>query len=287
MKRLEQELRVVRQRFGDDVHGSGETPMDVDALAKTKGGRKGGKGKDEEPETKKFDSHCHRCGAYAHVMKDCREKAAGKTKNKGKGKGCQGKKGSSSLEECPDGRDEHLSGAKSSEEVAGLFVGAVDRREKYKYSQREWQAWEEILKEAQQQWESYKAGNMSANSVDPERSRRIDLTIDSGCAACGALQEGVASAVGMQELGRAPQEYVAANAEKIHELLFKTPTLKFQNGDVQNLKFSVMEKLHKPLVAACKVVSAGNRIVLQPENQGGSFIEDVRSKQCTYFRVGS
>ena len=100
---------------------------------------------------------------------------------------------------------------------------------------------ERILKQAQQQWESYKAGNLSANSVDPERCKRIDLTIDSGCVAC-ALLVGVASAVGMQELGRAPQEYIAANAEKIQELGFKTPTLKFQNGDVQNLKFSVMDK---------------------------------------------
>ena len=49
----------------------------------------------------------------------------------------------------------------------------------------------------------------------------------------------------MQELDRAPQEYIAANFEKILELGFKTPTLKFQNGDVQNLKFSVMDKLHK------------------------------------------
>ena len=40
-----------------------------------------------------------------------------------------------------------------------------------------------------------------------------------------------------------------------------------------------MDKLHKLLVAACKMVAAGNRIVLQPENQGGSFIEDVRSKR--------
>ena len=50
--------------------------------------------------------------------------------------------------------------------------------------------------------------------------------------------------------------------------------LKFQNGDVQNLKSSV-----KPLVAPCKVVAAGHRIVIQPENQGGSMIEDVRSKR--------
>ena len=32
-------------------------------------------------------------------------------------------------------------------------------------------------------------------------------------------------------------------------------------------------------MAACKVVAAGNRTVLQPENQGGSYIEDVRSKR--------
>ena len=40
-----------------------------------------------------------------------------------------------------------------------------------------------------------------------------------------------------------------------------------------------MDKLHNPLVAACKVVAAGNRIVLQPEDRGRSFIEDVRSKR--------
>ena len=37
--------------------------MDVDALAKTKGGKKGGKGKDKEPEAKKFDGNCFWCGA--------------------------------------------------------------------------------------------------------------------------------------------------------------------------------------------------------------------------------
>ena len=100
------------------------------------------------------------------------------------------------------------------------------------------------------------------------------MTIDSGCAAC-ALPVGVASAVGMQELNRTPQECIAANAEKIRELGFKTPTLKFQNGDVQNLKVSVVDKLYKPLVVAYKV----DRIVLQPENQGGSLIEDVRSNR--------
>ena len=117
------------------------------------------------------------------------------------------------------------------------------------------------------------------NSVDSEVGERIDLTIDSGCAAC-ALPVGVAAAVGMQVLDRVPQEYIAANAEKIRELGFKTPTLKNQNGDVQNLKVSVMDKLHKPLVAACKVIAAGNRRSCSSQKkQGGSFIEEMRSKR--------
>ena len=35
-----------------NVHGSGASPMDVDALAKTKGGKKGGKGKDKGEQVK-------------------------------------------------------------------------------------------------------------------------------------------------------------------------------------------------------------------------------------------
>ena len=69
---------------------------------------------------------------------------------------------------------------------------------------------------------SSKAGNLGANSVDSEMGERIDLTIDSGCAAC-ALPVGVASAVWMQKCNRAPQEYIAANLEKFRELGFKTP----------------------------------------------------------------
>ena len=54
---------------------------------------------------------------------------------------------------------------------------------------------------------------------------------------------------------------------------------RLQNGDVQSLRFSVMDKLHKPLVAASKVVAGGSRIVLQPEDRGGSYLQDVRSKR--------
>ena len=191
-------------------------------------------------------------------MKECRKRAAGKPKTaqsprtsepkvKGKGRGGQVKKGAS-LDEWPDEQEGQPSGDKSGEEVASLFIGAVDkygknnRREGHnrreKYDQSHWQVWERIQEQAPQQWESFKAGNLCVNSVDfEEKGERIDLTIDLGCAAC-ALPVGVASAVGMQELDTAPQEHTAANAKKIWELGLKTPTLRFQNGDVQNLRFS-------------------------------------------------
>ena len=159
MERLEQELRVVRQRFGDDeqnfwksihilciqkiclkilrdhvavqaasvdspekqrmtiekfleanMHGSGASPMDVDALANTKGGKKGGKGKDKESMSKKFDGNCFWCGAHSHRMEDCQKNVVGMPqapkslrgsdpKPKSSGKGSKGKKGASSLDE--------------------------------------------------------------------------------------------------------------------------------------------------------------------------------------------
>ena len=70
--------------------------MDVEALSKTKGGKKGCKGKDKESETKKFDGNCFWCGAHGHAVKDCRKKAAGKPRTaqggKRKDKGGRSKK---------------------------------------------------------------------------------------------------------------------------------------------------------------------------------------------------
>ena len=124
--------------------------------------------------------------------------------------------------------------------------------------------WNRIQEQAQRQWKSYKGGTLGATAVDFEMGERNDLTIDSGCAAC-ALPVGVASAIGMQDLDRTPQEHIAANARKFRELGFKVSTLKFQNGDMQSLKFSVMDKLHTPLVAACQVVVAGNGFLNETE----------------------
>ena len=184
MEKTEQELRVVRQRFGDfwksihmvriqkispkifrdhfavqtssvdspekqtltiekflhaNVHGSGATPMDVDALAK--GGKKGGKGRDKGGKSKKFEGNCFWCGAYGHMMEDCQKKAAEKPqvpksprgpdpKPKGKGKGGNGMKGALFLDEWPDGQEAQPSGENAVEEVASLFVGAVSRHER-------------------------------------------------------------------------------------------------------------------------------------------------------------
>ena len=100
-------------------------------------------------------------------------------------------------------------------------IGSVSRHEKY--SQRDWQAWEKIQQQAIRQWKSYQSGGFGANAVDAEKGERIDLTVDSGCAACAL------PVLHKQELNRDPREYIAANAERTRELGFRTPTLTFQN----------------------------------------------------------
>ena len=75
----EKQRPTIEKFLQANVHGSGASPMDVDALAKTKkGGKKGGKGKDKGSKSKKCDGDCFWCGAYGHMMEDCQEKAAGK-----------------------------------------------------------------------------------------------------------------------------------------------------------------------------------------------------------------
>ena len=200
-------------------------------LPRPKEARKAAKAKTKK-RTKKFDVNCFWCGAYGQDGELSKEsywetadsQVPTRPDPKGKGKGGKSKKGASSLDEWPDGQEYHTSGEKANEEAA------VSHRCRHERHNREyWHAWKKIQRQAQRQWKAYKNGGPGANAADAEMAERIDPTIDSCCAA-GALPVGVASAVGMQELNRSPQEYIATNAEKIRELGFKTPTLKFQNG---------------------------------------------------------
>ena len=55
-KELSEKQRLtIEKSLQSKVHGSGDAPMDVDAPSKTKGGKKGGKGKDVWSKPKKFD----------------------------------------------------------------------------------------------------------------------------------------------------------------------------------------------------------------------------------------
>ena len=127
---LEKQRLTIKKFQQVNVHGPGATSMDVDALAKTKGGKKGGKEKDKGGKSKKFEGNCFWCGAYGHMMEDCQKNVAGKPqvpksprgpdpKSKGKGKGGKGKKGASSLDEWPDGQKSAQSNEQVIEEVAG------------------------------------------------------------------------------------------------------------------------------------------------------------------------
>ena len=99
------------------------------------------------------------------------------------------------------------------------------------------------------------------------------MRIESGCAACG-LPADCAKEVELKE-------FHGANAGKITGFGAKVPTFEFQNGglDTEKLKFKVMDKLHKPFVAAGKIVATNNRIVLQEERRGGSYIESLTTNR--------
>ena len=73
-----------------------------------------------------------------------------------------------------------------------------------RYNRQDWLAWKMIQEQALRQWKSHKSGGFDANVVDTKMGERTDLKI---CAVC-ALPAGVASAVGIQELDREPQERV-------------------------------------------------------------------------------
>ena len=268
-----------------NVHVNGASPMDLDALAKGKGGGKGGKPGGKTDKGDKFEGECNWCKKKGHKEAECWQKAAGKPRTpekqagnadggdkgggKGDGKGAKGdpkkqRKGAVSLERWPGGES-----VVSTNSAGGLFVGAVDQASRY--SDADWQAWNAILEHAGLAWKAYKAGERDLSTVS--RGERLDLTIDSGAAVCG-LPKDMAKSVQLESLPGKGQEYTAANGATIEEVGTKTPTLTFQNGDVEKLKFRVMD-VHKPLVAVSKIVAAGNKVVFQLEGSGGSYIESL------------
>ena len=55
----------------------------------------------------------------------------------------------------------------------------------------------------------------------------------------------------------------------------KTLTHAFLDGSADKLKWNVMEKVRKPLGAVSAMVKAKNRVVFQPEEYGGCYIEKL------------
>ena len=76
----EKQRLTIEKLLQANVQWSGATPMDVDAIAKTKGVKKGGKEKDKGGKSKKFKGNCFWCGAYGHMMENVRRRQLGNPK---------------------------------------------------------------------------------------------------------------------------------------------------------------------------------------------------------------
>ena len=104
------------------------------------------------------------------------------------------------------------------------------------------------------------------------KGERLDLTVDSGAAVC-ALPPDRATKVALRPVAK-PREFVAANKGCMKEYGQRTPNLEFNNGDVGQIAFSVMD-VHKPLLGVSATVKAKHRVVFQPEEYGGCYIEQL------------
>ena len=200
-------------------------------------------------------------------------------KPKGKGKGGQGKKGAAPLDERPDGQEAQPSDEKAIEEVVFLFVDVVSRHARY--SQWDWQACERIQKQTRDQWKSYKNGNLCVNAVDAE------------------LRERERESIWRLTLVVLPVLPVFRQWVLHPQLGCKSWTKLLKSTPLQTLKrFESLDSrfLHSSFrIVTCEIwrsVSWTNcpnlwwrRVRLwqraSAKNQGGSFIEEVRSKQET------
>ena len=105
-----------------------------------------------------------------------------------------------------------------------------------------------------------------------DKGERIDMTLDSGAAIC-AMPPDCAVGVPLIPLEN-PKEYTAANGEPIVEKGIRTPNLEFSNGDVGQIPFRVMD-VNKTLLAVSACVKAKNRVVFQPDEFGGCYVETL------------
>ena len=104
----------------------------------------------------------------------------------------------------------------------------------------------------------------------------MNITIDSAAAAC-ALPADCAPDVPVEKPTGPEKHFIAAEGTEIKMIGTKTLTHAFLDGSADKLKWNVMEKVRKPLGAVSAMVKAKNRVVFQPEEYGGCYIEKLQT----------
>ena len=114
------------------------------------------------------------------------------------------------------------------------------------------------------------------NSVNKMEWEMVELAVDS-CATETICGENMLTSIRVQETEASKRgvEYEVANGEKIPNMGGKQFVGISTEGIKRNLTAQVCE-VNKPLLSVRKVVSAGNRVVFEPEN---SYIEDMTTNE--------
>ncbi len=120
----------------------------------------------------------------------------------------------------------------------------------------------------------FELNGLSNNPACGHEYERADMLIDSGASVCGCPRY---FARGHPKLPREGREsFRAANNGQILNQGSVEITAGFQNGDLHKMKFAVMD-LQRIIVAVSRMVKAGNRVVFDSAENGGSYIYNKKS----------
>ena len=89
------------------------------------------------------------------------------------------------------------------------------------------------------------------------------------------MPPGCAKDVPVEKCNGPEKHFIAAEGTEIKMIGTKVLTHAFLDGSADRLKWNVMEKVRKPLGAVSAMVKAKNRVVFQPAEYGGCYIEKL------------
>ena len=271
--------------------------MEMGSFQKAGGGGRGGGGGKNGGGKGKQDITCHNCNKKGHTKKDCWAPGGGAAtaRPQGGGRGAAG--GGAPMQKKEADKDKICDNCKKKGHVkANCWAqggGAAGKGPKGGGKGKKGKGLNEFGAEGEpeQEIESLGLFNLELNGLDENGTREQDsdykeliVTFDTG-AGVSALPSAMLH--GHVATGASGKSYVVANGSKVEDIgQVQTHGLN-EDWEQVNATWRVTEpSVRKPLASAVKCMRAGNRVVLDlDEENGGSYIYNKKTKKRTKLYV--